>query len=65
MKVTQLNIHVYTQRPPEANSKAYWEGVSLMESVTYSKLLALPHSHINEKSVRKAYWANIPLENTA
>ena len=30
-----------------------------MEYAPTSKLLALPHSHIKEKLILKAYWANI------
>ena len=42
--------------------KTYWEGGAWMEPYTTSKLLALSHFHIKEKSVLKAYWANIPWE---
>ena len=45
---------------PRVKGKAYLEGVVWVEHATTSKLLALPNSHIKEKSIPKTYWANIP-----
>ena len=38
---------------PRTKGKAYWEGVTWVESATTSKLLALPNSHIKEKLYRR------------
>ena len=54
-----IHVRISKQCSPQAKGEVYWEGVTWMEYTTTSKLLAPPHSHIKEKSVLKAYWANI------
>ena len=58
-----MYMYMYSSVLPRTKGKAYLEGVAWVEPATTSKLLALPNSHIIEKSISKAYWTNIP-ENT-
>ena len=64
---THTHTHTYNsygiihgaQCSPQAMGEAYRKGVVSVEPTTTTKILALPHSHIKEKSVLRAYWANI------